>query len=87
MHRIEIIDNDGVPSILGVDFLKSVGATLVFTKHCDTATWSTPGHETVAIPLHCTAPDSKGSYAVTSADGFVLEPGKGIVRCVAHVDI
>ena len=27
-HKIEIIDNDGVPSILGADFLKSVGATL-----------------------------------------------------------
>ena len=37
-HRIEIIDNDGVLSILGVDFLKSVGATLQFTEHCGTAT-------------------------------------------------
>ena len=57
-HRIEIIDNDGVPSILGVDFLKSVGATLQFTDHCDTATWTTPGHDPVTIPLHCTAPES-----------------------------
>ena len=86
-HRIEIIDNDGVPSILGVDFLKSVGATLQFTEHSDTATWSTPGHETVTIPLHCTAPESKGTYAVTSAEGFVLEPGKGSDRCIAHIDI
>ena len=58
-HRIEIIDNDGVPSILGVDFLKTVGATLKFTERSDTATWPTPRHETVTIPLHCTAPGSK----------------------------
>ena len=63
-HRIEIIDNDAVPSILGVDFPKSVGAALQFTEQCDTATWSTPGHDPVTIPLHCTAPEVIGSYAV-----------------------
>ena len=66
-RRIEIIDNGGVPSILGVDFLKSVGATLQFIEHCDAATWSTPGHHTVTIPLHCTTPEVTGSYAVTTA--------------------
>ena len=86
-HRIEIIDNDGVPSILGVDFLKSVGATLQFTDHCDTATWTTPGHDPVTIPLHCTAPEVTGSYAVTAAEGFILRPGQEVKRCVAHIDI
>ena len=86
-HRIEIIDNDGVPSILGVDFLKSVGATLQFTDHCDTATWTTPGHDPVTIPLHCTAPEITGSYAVTAAEGFILRPGQEVKRCVAHIDI
>ena len=88
-HRIEIIDNDAVPSILGVDFLKYVGATLQFTEHvhCDTATWSTPGHAAVTIPLHRTASKVTGSYAVTSAEGFVLRPGQEVKRCVAHIDI
>ena len=44
-HRIEINDNDGVSRILGVDFSKPVGATLQFTEHYNTATWSTPGHD------------------------------------------
>jgi hypothetical protein len=35
-----------------------VGATLQFTEHCNTATWSTHGHESVTIPSHCTAPKS-----------------------------
>ena len=86
-HKIEIIENDGVPSILGVDFLKSVGATPQFTEHCDTATWSTPGHDTVTIPLHCTAPEVTGSYAVTAAEGFILRPGQEVKRCVTHIDI
>ena len=86
-HRIEIIDNDGVPSILGVDFLKSVGATLQFTDYCDTAIWTTPGHDPVTVPLHCTAPEVTGSYAVTAAEGFILRPGQEVKRCVAHIDI
>jgi hypothetical protein len=28
-----------------VDFFKPVGATLQFTEHYNTATWSTPGHD------------------------------------------
>ena len=76
-----------MPSILGVDFLKSVGATLQFTDHCDTATWTTPGHDPVTIPLHCTAPEITGSYAVTAAEGFILRPGQEVKRCVAHINI
>ena len=71
-HRIEFIDNDGVPGTLGVDFLKSVGATLQFIEHCDTTTWSTPGHDPVTILLHYTTPKVTGPYAVTAAEGFIL---------------
>ena len=71
-HRIEIIDNDRVPNILGVDLLKSVRATLQFTDHFDTATWTTPGHDPVIVSLHCTAPEITESYAVTAAEGFTL---------------
>ena len=83
-HKIGIIDNDGVPSIIGDDFLKSVGATLQFTEHFDTATWSTPGHGPVTIPLHCTAPEVTGSYAVTAAEGFILRLGQEVALCRSH---
>ena len=53
----------------------------------DTATWSTPGHDPVTIPLHCTAPEVTGSYAVTAAEGFILRPGQEVKRCVTHIDI
>ena len=41
----------------------------------------------MTIPLHCTAPEVTGSYAVTAAEGFILRPGQEVKRCVAHIDI
>ena len=38
-QTVEIVDNGGVPNILGVDFLKAVGAILGFIEHRDTAIW------------------------------------------------
>ena len=51
-QTVEIIDNDGVPSILGVDFLKSVSANMQYSQACDTATWTTETGETVVVPMH-----------------------------------
>ena len=52
-HKIEIIDNDGVPSILGVDLLKSVGAI-----HCSSLNTVTPLHgpllDMILRPYRCT---------------------------------
>ena len=41
----------------------------------------------MTIPLHYTAPEVTGPYAVTAAEGFILRPGQGVKRCVAHIDI
>ena len=41
----------------------------------------------MTIPLHCTAPEITGSYAVAAAEGFILRPGQEVKRSVAHIDI
>ena len=55
-----------------------------FTEHCDTATWSTPGHDTVTIPLHCTAPEVTGSYAVTDQLTHAVVRAGANCSLVAH---
>ena len=55
-QAVEIIDDDGVPSILGVDFLKSVLADMQYSQACDTATWTTETGEALVVPMHCSAP-------------------------------
>jgi hypothetical protein len=88
-QTVEIIDNDGVPSILGVDFLKSVSANMQYSQACDTATWTT---ETGVVPMHCSAPQLTASCDLTIAHGAVIPQAghsldldrKGLV---AYIDV
>ena len=91
-QSIEVIDNDGVPSIFGVDFLKAVSADMRYSKAGDMASWETPEGETITVPMHCTAPEVTGTYAVTAAEGCVLEVAGDSLKndrrvIIAHVDI
>ena len=71
-QTVEIIDNDGVPSILGVDFLKSVSANMQYSQACDTATWTTETGETIVVPMHCSAPQLTTSCDLTIAHGAAI---------------
>jgi len=91
-QTVEIIDNDGVPSILGVDFLKAVSANMQYSNACDTATWTTESGETVVVPMHCSAPILTDTCDLTIAHGTVIPQSghsldldrKGVV---AYVDV
>ena len=37
--QLKSLDNDGVPSILGVDFLKHLNATLTYSNAGDACSW------------------------------------------------
>ena len=91
-QTVEIIDNDGVPSILGVDFLKAVSANMQYSDAYDTATWTTESGEKVVVPMHCSAPLLTDSCDLTIAQGVVIPQAghsldldrKGVV---AYVDV
>ena len=68
-QTVEIIDNDGVPSILGVAFLKSVSVNIQYSQACDTATWTTETGETGVVPMHCSAPRLTASCDLAIAHG------------------
>ena len=40
---VEVVDNGGVPSILGVDFLKHLNATLACSNAGDACSWINTG--------------------------------------------
>ena len=87
---VEIVDNDGVPSILGVDLLKHLGATLQYSDAGDACSWINDSGERVVIPMHCTAPEISGEFSLTVAEGTLLQPsGEAGDKAVtyAYVDI
>ena len=87
---VEVIDNDGVPSILGVDFLKHLNATLTYSNAGDACSWVNTEGKRVTIPMHCTAPEIAGEFSLTMAGGAQLQPygERGAVRlAMAYVDV
>jgi hypothetical protein len=84
------VDNDGVPSILGVDFLKHLGATLTYSNAGDACSWIDSKGKQRVIPMHCTSPEIKGTFSLNMAQGVLLQPygernAEGIA--MAYVDI
>ena len=75
-HNVEVIDNDGVPCILGVDWWKSIGAQISLNpdNRGDTVTWTTKSGERVELPVHCTEPNSDLCTTSHVAEGLVLQP-------------
>ena len=71
---VEILDNDGVPSILGVDLLKHLGATLQYSDANDACSWVNNSGERVVISMHCTAPEISGEFSLTVAEGTLSQP-------------
>ena len=60
---VEVVDNDGVPSILGVDLLKHLGATLQYSGAGDAGSWINdlwvPGHRQKPVPSGTSASASQ----------------------------
>ena len=80
-HNVEIVDNDGVPSIFGIDFWKTIGAnvSLSDTDRGDTVSWTTNDGTKVTLPVHCSAPnkDLKTATRLTAAVCIQPEGHKG----------
>ena len=75
-HNVEVVDNDGVPCILGVDWWKSIGAQISLNpdNRGDTVSWTTSTGELITLPIHCTAPCKDLQSMSYIADGLVLNP-------------
>ena len=87
---VEIVDNDIVPSILGVDLLKHLGATLQHSDVVDACAWINDSSERVVIPMHCKAPEITGEFSLTVAKGTRLQSSGEIgdkAVTYAYVDI
>ena len=87
---VEVVDNDGVPSILGADLLKHLDATSQYSEGGDACSWVNDSGERVVIPMHCTAPEISGEFSMTIADGMLLQPSGEIGEkavAYAYVDI
>ena len=59
-HNVEIMDNDGVPSIFGIDFWKTIGADVSLSNQDrgDTVSFMSNGSK-VTLPVYCSAPNSQ----------------------------
>ena len=79
-----------MPSILGVDLLKHLGATLQYSDAGDACTWINDSGERVVIPMHCTAAEISGEFSLTVAEGTLLQPSGEVgdkAVTYAYVDI
>ena len=52
-----------MPSILGVDLPKHLGATLQYSDAGDAYSWINASSEGVVIPMHSTAPETSGELS------------------------
>jgi hypothetical protein len=74
-HNVEVIDNDGVPCILGVDWWKTIGAEIKLSNddRGDSVSWLCDG-ERYTLPVYCNAGDRDLQVSAHVAEGLVLQP-------------
>ena len=74
-HNVEVIDNDGVPCILGVDWWKTIGAEIKLSNddRGDSVSWLC-GDERFTLPVYCNAADRNLQVSAHVAEGVVLMP-------------
>ena len=74
-HNVEIIDNDGVPSIFGIDFWKTIGADVSLSNQDrgDTVSFMSNGTK-VTLPVYCSAPNSQLQVDTRLTSSICMQP-------------
>ena len=75
-HNVEIVDNDGVPSIFGNDFWKTIGAnvSLSDSDRGDTVSWITGDGTKVTLKVHCSSRDNDLTSATRLTVAVCMQP-------------